>query len=295
MSTPTTARGALLRRAGTLLVAAALVGAPATSAFADPTASPTLSPTADGEPHGIRRRRPPSPSASRDRRAHPDHQPVGHDAPSPTSPAPSPSASGRRRPAPRRPARRPRVLKALGLGLAQAASAATPQTAYAADFIARTLADGDDHYVYPDSGGFLDGGNTIDAILALRRRPAPARPRRTPRSPTSRTTSATTWAPTSVDLYAGPTAKALLAVRRPRGRPDRLRRPSTSSRAPGPRDDRGRFSDDSAYGDYSNTIGQSLGRFIATSRSAAGFDAASATSPPIGQSPTVASAAHPRR
>src|SRR5690348_3637959 len=59
MSTPTTARGALLRRAGTLLVAAALVGAPATSALADPTpdagptatvsASPTPSDTPSGE------------------------------------------------------------------------------------------------------------------------------------------------------------------------------------------------------------------------------------------------------
>ena len=90
MSTPTTARGALLRRAGTLLVAAALVGAPATSAFADPTASPTASPTRGGEPDGIRLRRSPSPerhghvTAERD----PHHQPVGHHVAEPQRPGP---------------------------------------------------------------------------------------------------------------------------------------------------------------------------------------------------------------
>jgi hypothetical protein len=40
------------------------------------------------------------------------------------------------------------------------------QAAYAAGFVARTLAARDDHYNYPAST-FFDGGNTIDAILAL--------------------------------------------------------------------------------------------------------------------------------
>ena len=65
--------------------------------------------------------------------------------------------------------------------------------------------------------------------------------------------------------YAGPTAKALLAVRRARGRPDALRwgRPRRpSSRRPRGREP-GRFSDLRSTAapptcDYSNTIGQSL-------------------------------------
>ena len=93
MSTPTTARGALLRRAGTLLVAAALVGAPATSAFADPTASPTASPTADAGPTASASASP-TPTATAAGRPDPHDQPVGHHVAEPEpSPAPSPSAS----------------------------------------------------------------------------------------------------------------------------------------------------------------------------------------------------------
>ena len=41
------------------------------------------------------------------------------------------------------------------------------QAAYAGGFLVRTLADGADHYVFPESGGFPDPGNTIDGILGL--------------------------------------------------------------------------------------------------------------------------------
>ena len=115
MSTPTTARGALLRRAGTLLVAAALVGAPATSAFADPTASHhqptpvTASPTPGDHPadrarhdveqrhaagteptlrHAHRARRPADEPVHRTRRTSPRR-----------TPASRPDASPARRPA----------------------------------------------------------------------------------------------------------------------------------------------------------------------------------------------------
>ena len=131
----------------------------------------------------------PSPSATADRRAHPDHSPSATTTPSPTEPGP---VAERQRLAdgPPRPAARAHDVPQgrFGRRSSPAASGATPQTAYAADFIARTLADGDDHYVYPDYGGFPDGREHDRRDPRPGRRPAPARPRRTPRSPTSRTT-----------------------------------------------------------------------------------------------------------
>ena len=81
MSTPTTARGALLRRAGTLLVAAALVGAPAASALADPTTGPSTDavPTASSSAS-------PTPSASPSAEAEPHDQPDGHPVAEPHRP-----------------------------------------------------------------------------------------------------------------------------------------------------------------------------------------------------------------
>ncbi len=168
MSTPTTARGALLRRAGTLLVAVALVGAPAASAFADPTtdavatasatASASPSPTATGSPS-------PTVTGSPSPTATASSEPTPTKSPSPAaplSPSISPTAPSTGTDAPA-----DKLLKGASASLlAQAASSAVPQTAYAADFVARTLAAGGDHYVYPNCT-FFDGGNTIDAIIAL--------------------------------------------------------------------------------------------------------------------------------
>ena len=264
MSTPTTARGALLRRAGTLLVAAALVGAPATSAFADPTASPTVSPTADASPTASASATP-SPSATATGEPTPTTSPSAT-TPSPTSPAPSPSASG----SPTAPAATPSAppttfLKGASASvLAQAASAATPQTAYAADFIARTLADGDDHYVFPDSGGFPDVGNTIDAILALDG--AGAGSDQADASFAFVEDNVSNYMGADFDsTFAGPTAKALLAVLAQGGDPtsfggiDLLGELQATEGAVEP----GRFSDlpvDCGFDqcDFSNTIGQSL-------------------------------------
>jgi hypothetical protein len=58
------------------------------------------------------------------------------------------------------------VAKARAAAAAAAAAAAVPESGSAAAFIASTLAARDDHYVYPGST-FFDGGNSIDAILAL--------------------------------------------------------------------------------------------------------------------------------
>ena len=151
MSTPTTARGALLRRAGTLLVAAVLIGAPASAALADPTAGPTAeaSPTASVSATTDARRRP-SPS----RRAPRPRRPTRRLRARRPRPRRRPRPARPRRPAPpprRRPARRPRPASS------RARRGRRPDRRPvgherpdpAAAFIARTLADGGDHYVYP--------------------------------------------------------------------------------------------------------------------------------------------------
>src|SRR6478735_10862925 len=270
MSTLTTARGALLRRAGTLLVAAALVGAPATSAFADPTATPAVSPSAEASPTASSSASPsPSATATATGEPTPTTSPSATTSPSPSDPAPSPSASG----SPTAPAATPSApattfLKGASASvLAQAASAATPQTAYAADFIARTLASGDDHYNFPEFPGFPispDVGNTIDAILALDGAGAGS----------NQANASFAFVEANVSNYmgadfastfAGPTAKALLAVLAQGGDPtafggvDLLGSLQATEGAVEP----GRFSDlpvDCGFGqcDFSNTIGQSL-------------------------------------
>ena len=285
----TTARGALLRRAGTLLVAAALVGAPATAALADPTASPSTSTSVDAVPTAPPSASP-SPGTTPSVGATPGTDPSATPTPSPTDPAPSTSASepapspsdttspsvpapsaGRSAPARTAPAATPSastLLKGASPSrLAQAVGAATPQTAYAADFIARTLASGDDHYLFPKVEGFPpfpDIGNTIDGVLALDGAGAGSR----------QADASFAFVEDNVGNYmgddfqstfAGPTAKALLAVLAHGGDPtafggiDLLGRLQSTEGAV----ERGRFSDlpvdcGSDQCDFSNTIGQSL-------------------------------------
>lgn len=136
------------------------------------------------------------------------------------------------------------------------------QAAYAAGFIVRTLAARDDHYNYPAST-FFDGGNTIDAILALDGAgagldqadattdylaahvndyvgyPDPAG------SPTAET-------------YAGPLGKLVLGVVAQGGDPTDFGGQDLVARLEGLMTSDGRFSDKSNFGDYSNTIGQVL-------------------------------------
>ena len=136
------------------------------------------------------------------------------------------------------------------------------QAAYAAGFIVRTLAARDDHYNYPAST-FFDGGNTIDAILALDGAgagldqadattdylaahvndyvgyPDPAG------SPTAET-------------YAGPLGKLVLGVVAQGGDPTDFGGQDLVARLEGLMTSDGRFSDKSDFGDYSNTIGQVL-------------------------------------
>lgn len=157
-------------------------------------------------------------------------------------------------------------LKAAG-ALAALALVAVPTTASAAEtqqgavaegarFVVDTLAAGDDHYVYP-GGDYFDGGNTIDAIIAL----DGAKAGRTGAD------SALAYLEAHVgdyigsggEVYAGPTAKTLLVVVAHGADPSAfggvdLVAALTALQAPD-----GRLSDDSQWGDYSNNIGQALG------------------------------------
>jgi hypothetical protein len=140
-----------------------------------------------------------------------------------------------------------------------------PQSSTAADFIASTLAGGGDHYVYPGSD-FFDGGNTIDAILALDAVGTQAAQANASYDYLDTPANLGSYIGTSFgSQYAGPTAKALLAAvahgadPRDVGGVDLVAGLHDAEGAV----DAGRFSDlpvDCGFPpcDYSNTIGQSL-------------------------------------
>jgi hypothetical protein len=279
MSTPTTARGVLLRRAGTLLVAAALVAGPATAALADPTAGPTpeASPTASATATATPSANPspeasaspvgsatttPSPDASTSS-ASPSDGPTPSEttATTPTGPEPSPSAtSSATSPVPS-PSASDRAVQTL---------AAVEDTAAAA-FIARTLADGGDHYVYP-GGTFFDGGNTIDAITALSA--VGTQQAQSDASLTYLESHLGDYVGSFGEVYAGPLAKSLLAAVVTGADPRSFGGHDLVAELQALETTKGRFSDDSAYGDYSNTIGQSLA-VLALARSGQALNAPS--------------------
>ena len=261
MSTPTTSRGALLRRAGTLLVAAVLVGAPTSAALADPTAGPTVpaSPTPSVTVT-------PTPDVSPSVGASPTTDPSDTTSPTPTSPAPSPSTSTTS-PAPSASASSsPAPVAAVA---AAAAPAAVEDTAAAA-FIARTLAEGDDHYVYP-GGDFLDGGNTIDGIIALSA--VGTQQAQSDASVAYLEDHLGDYVGSFGEVYAGPVAKALLGAVITGADPTSFGGHDLVAELQALETTEGRFSDDSDYGDYSNPIGQSLA-IIALSRAGEGLNAA---------------------
>lgn len=272
---PTTTRVAL-RRAGTLLVAAALVAGPAGLASAEPSAEPTpttsVSASATADPTA------PAPST-----ASPAPSATAEPSVSPTpsaSASPSPSTSGSPAASTGTPAPTPETVRGLGAaGLAAAAGQATPQTGWAADFIARTLAAGGDHYQYPDFDAF-DGGNTIDAMLGL----AAAGVGADQLGQSLDHLEANVGGYMGADYdstFAGPTAKAVIGVLAAGGDPtdagglDLVAELQATEGAVEP----GRFSDlpvDCGYAtcDYSNTIGQALG-IIALARAGEALSVAS--------------------
>ena len=243
MSTTTTRPRALLRRAGTLLVAVALVGAPATSALAEPAPTPTTSSSATASPG-------PSPSGPVDPSTTPS--PTGSSAAATTATTAPVTPTAADSAAPEQAARTAGLSDA---ALLAASATSAPETAYAADFIARTLKAGGHHYVYPGST-FFDGGNTIDAIIAL-------------------TASGTGGAEASAALayleanlggytgtdfgetYVGSTAKAVLGVVAAGGDPTSFAGADLVATLQALEGPTGRFSDD-ASADYTITISQAL-------------------------------------
>jgi hypothetical protein len=161
-----------------------------------------------------------------------------------------------------------------------ARAAPDPESQAAANFMATTLAANADHYAYPGAPDFFDGGNTIDAILALDT--IGTQTAQADASFAYLDEHAGEYIGTDYDsLYAGPTAKALLAALAHGADPhdvdglDLVARLQAAEGAVTP----GRFSDlpvDCGFPtcDYSNTIGQSLA-LIALARAGEPLSAAS--------------------
>ncbi len=278
MSTPTTARGVLLRRAGTLLVAAALVGAPASAALADPTANPTTSTSVDAAPTAPASASP-SPSVTASGVATPSSDPSATPtqgpsdpapSPSPSDSAPSPSPSDTTSPSAPAPSASPSASASTAPDPAVAAIAGAEDTAAAA-FIAGTLAAGGDHYVYP-GGTFFDGGNTIDAILALSA--VGTQQAQANASLAYLASHLGDYFGADGEVYAGPLAKSLLAVVVAGGNPTAFGGHDLVAELRALETTKGRFSDQSAFGDFSNTIGQSLA-VIALARAGQGINVGS--------------------
>ena len=150
-----------------------------------------------------------------------------------------------------------------------AALLASSEDEAAAAFIASTLAAGGDHYVYPNST-FFDGGNTIDAIIALSA--VGTQQAQSDATLDYLETNLDSYIGSFGEVYAGPLAKALLAAVVTGADPTAFGGHDLVAELQALETTKGRFSDKSAYGDYSNTIGQSLA-VIALSRAGQGLNA----------------------
>lgn len=139
-----------------------------------------------------------------------------------------------------------------GLAAAAPAHAATPDSGTAAHFLAAELAAGGHHFSVSAGGSsYTDYGLTIDGVLGLDS--ARSGQAEAARAASYITKNAAAYNSYGQDLYAGATAK-LLVFAQAQGLPTagylkQLKSLEQSS---------GQFKDKSAYGDYSNTIGQSL-------------------------------------
>lgn len=145
------------------------------------------------------------------------------------------------------------ALAVVGLyGVAAApAHAATPDGSTAAHFLTAEMAASGDHFV---SSGYPDYGLTIDAVLGLDAAQTGQTGAKAAAAYVTKNAEAYNTGGDSAELYAGSTAK-LLVLAQAQGLPTdgylaQLKSLEQSS---------GQFQDKSQYGDYSNTIGQSLG------------------------------------
>jgi hypothetical protein len=166
-------------------------------------------------------------------------------------------------------------------GLATSAAAADAPTTtseragLAGSFIATTLVDGD-HYDYP-GGDWFDGGNTVDAVLALGGAGVgldTADAAMAYLAANVGGSDADNYIGAGSERYAGPLAKTLVGAVAHGDDPtsfggvDLVAELAALEGTVEP----GRFSDASAYGDYSNTIGQALA-VIGLERAGAGASA----------------------
>jgi hypothetical protein len=186
-------------------------------------------------------------------------------SPSPTTAAPSaPSTTAAPKPKPATPLKQIPFGAHSGLRASLLPGDSSNRAGYAAGFMVRTLAARGDHYNYPAST-FFDGGNTIDAILGLDGAKGGLDEADAAFGYLDQNLGNYNGGDPQFGLYAGPTAKALLAVVAHGGDPsdfggqDLLDLMDQSLGAVEP----GRYSDlpvDCGFSqcDFSNTIGQSL-------------------------------------
>ena len=129
------------------------------------------------------------------------------------------------------------------------------QAGYAGGFLARQLAAGGDHFVYPGTT-YFDGGLTIDSILGLDG--AGVGQTQAAESTAYLAAHLGDYIGSFGELYVGGTAKTLVAAEAQTADPTSFGGVNLVSSLQSLLTQSGRFSDKSAYGDYSNTFGQSL-------------------------------------
>lgn len=257
---PTTSRVAL-RRASTLLVAAALVGGPATSAFADPTAEPSPSATSSASPSAAPSE-PASPPATVEPSASSSPEPSAQ--PSATTPAPSPSTGTGTPTATPSPEDVGGLVAggsttSFGPKAAAGPATSTDPTLVAADYLERELVT--TGYTLPiefDGVEYAQYGLVADAVLALD----------AAGTGQDAAAAATSYLASHVVDYVGfgdPTevaagaASKLLTVAVAQGvDPRAFGGTDLVATVEGLEGTNGRFSDTSKYGDYSNAFGQSF-------------------------------------
>lgn len=138
------------------------------------------------------------------------------------------------------------------IAMAAPATAATPDASTGGHFLAAQLAAGGDHFSVSSGGtDYTDYGLTIDGILGLDA--AQTGQAEAQRAASYISKNAAAYNTYGSDVYAGATAK-LLVFAQAQGLPTAGYRSQLKSLE----QTSGQFKDKSAYGDYSNTIGQSL-------------------------------------
>lgn len=251
-------RSSLRGRVAPLTVVALALGMPAaavaeTAPSPSPTTSATSSPSSPS-PSSTQANTPtPEPTATQTEgtaSGSPAATPTSTPEPTGSSAAPAPSQNT----APPAPsgADAPFTGRQSGARLAGSSSA---QAGYAGGYLVRTLAAQGNHYTWPGTD-YLDGGNTIDAILGL----AGAQVGRDGAAAALAhlEDNVDTYVGGGGETYAGPLGKLIIGVDAAGADATDFGGQDLVARLQELATESGRFSDASQYGDYSNTIGQAL-------------------------------------